>query len=181
MNPLNHAAFSTLASSENDPTPRRFNESDLEPCVELFVSTFAQPPWNETWERHIVRERLDQILRTPHSFGAVVGGTDITGFALGFSEPWHEGTHFYLKEMCIGHSHQRQGLGTRLMRFLSTELDARDTKRIYLLTARGEMSEAFYSKIGFYTSPKMILMARRVESDSTAGAGDNSAALRSTP
>ena len=49
------------------------------------------------------------------------------------------------------------------MAFLSAELRERDTKRIYLLTARGDMSEAFYSKIGFYTSPKMILMARRME------------------
>jgi aminoglycoside 6'-N-acetyltransferase I len=144
---------------------RQFKESDLDQCVELFVSTFAQPPWNEAWKRQIVRERLEQIFRTPLSFGAVIGDPNITGFALGFSEPWHEGTHFYLKEMCIDYSHQRQGLGTELMKFLSLELAKRDTKRIYLLTARGEMSEAFYSKIGFYTSPKMILMARRIDSD----------------
>ena len=143
--------------------PRRLEESDIDQCVELFVSTFAQPPWHENWDRHVVRERLDQIIRTPLSFGAIIGSPDITGFALGFSEPWHEGTHFYLKEMCIDHSHQRQGLGTELMAFLSAELRERDTKRIYLLTARGDMSEAFYSKIGFYTSPKMILMARRME------------------
>ena len=146
--------------------PRRFEESDLDQCVDLFVSTFAQPPWNETWVRHNVRERLDQIIKTPLSFGAVIGDPYITGFALGFSEPWHEGTHFYLKEMCIDHSHQRQGLGTKLMAFLTTELIERDTKRIYLLTARGDMSEAFYSKVGFYTSPKMILMARRIEPNS---------------
>jgi aminoglycoside 6'-N-acetyltransferase I len=153
--------------------PRRFRESDLDKCVDLFVSTFAQPPWNETWERHIVRERLDQIIKTPLSFGAVIGDPDITGFALGFSEPWHEGTHFYLKEMCIDHFHHRQGLGTKLMAFLATELIERDTKRIYLLTARGDMSEAFYSKIGFYTSPKMILMARRIEPNSEQAGTSN--------
>jgi ribosomal protein S18 acetylase RimI-like enzyme len=143
--------------------PRLFKESDLDQCVELFVSTFAQPPWNEIWARQIVRERLDQIIKTPRSFAAVIGEPEISGFALGYSEPWHEGSHFYLKEMCIHHSHQRQGLGTKLMAFLATELMERDTKRIYLLTAKCDMSEAFYSKIGFYTSPKMILMARRIE------------------
>lgn len=60
-------------------------------------------------------------------------------------------------------THQRRGLGTKLMAFLTQELSGRNTTRIYLLTARGEISEAFYSKIGFYTSPKMILMARRME------------------
>lgn len=144
---------------------RQFLETDLEACVDTFVSTFAQPPWQETWERDIVRERLDQILRTPHSLGVVSADPGLQGFALGFSEPWHEGTHFYLKEMCIDHSCQRQGLGTKLMEYLSTELALRDTKRIYLLTARGDISELFYSKIGFYTSPKMILMARRNSSE----------------
>lgn len=150
---------------------RRFESTDLAQCVELFVTTFARPPWNEEWDPQIVRERLDQIIRTPLSFGVVIGDSTIRGFALGFSEPWHEGTHFYLKEMCIDHTCQRQGLGTKLMDFLSTELSERDTKRIYLLTARGDASESFYSKIGFYTSPKMILMARRIESDREQGGG----------
>lgn len=146
-----------------DTGMRLFEQADLEACVELFVSTFAQPPWSEAWDRGVVRERLEQIVRTPGSFGVVIGGAEIAGFALGFSEPWHEGTHFYLKEMCIAHDRQRQGLGTRLLEYLAGELATRDTRRIYLLTARGDMSEAFYAKAGFYTSPKMILMARRFE------------------
>lgn len=147
-----------------DLATRPFTGADLDACVEIFVSTFAQPPWDEVWDCSVVRERLEQIVRTPGAFGVVIGGEEkIAGFALGFSEPWHEGTHFYLKEMCVAHDRQRQGLGTRLLDFLSTELEARDTRRIYLLTARGDMSEAFYAKAGFYTSPKMILMARRFE------------------
>lgn len=144
---------------------RRFTGSDIDSCVDLFVSTFSQPPWNEEWDRHTVYLRLDQIIRTPQSLGVVIDGPGIRGFALGFSEPWHEGTHFYLKEMCIRHDHQRQGLGTQLMDFLTEELRERNTKRIYLLTAKGHISESFYSKIGFYTSPKMILMARRIDSN----------------
>lgn len=148
------------------PATRPFTETDLDACVEIFVSTFAQPPWEESWDRGVVRERLEQIVRTPGSFGMVIGGEEkIAGFALGFSEPWHEGTHFYLKEMCIAHDRQRQGLGTGLLADLSRELEARDTRRIYLLTARGDLSEAFYAKAGFYTSPKMILMARRFEKE----------------
>jgi aminoglycoside 6'-N-acetyltransferase I len=141
--------------------PRPFEESDLDPCVDLYIATFAQPPWSERWERSVVRARLEQIVRTPGFWGAVTGDEGLTGFAMGISEPWHEGNHFYLKEMCIAPAHQRQGLGTRLLEFMSATLAARDTKRIYLLTARGEMSEAFYTKAGFYTSPKMILMARQ--------------------
>lgn len=142
---------------------RPLEESDLDSCVDLFVCTFAQPPWNETWEPAIVRARLDQIFRTPMSFGVVSWDTRLMGFALGVSEPWHEGSHFFLKEMCIRAEDQRQGHGTRLLDHLSSQLQAGDTTRIYLLTARGDMSEAFYTHAGFYTSPRMILMARRFE------------------
>lgn len=145
---------------------RRFQDSDLDQCVDLFVSTFSQAPWNEKWDPIVVRERLDQIMKTPYSYGVVVGDPQIKGFALGFSEPWHEGFHFYLKEMCVDHVHQRQGLGTTLMDFLSEEVRNRGAQCIYLLTARGDISEAFYSKIGFYTSPKMILMAQRFDNNS---------------
>lgn len=140
---------------------RHLRESDLPACVRIFVSTFAQPPWEEHWQPDTVRARLEQILRTPHAFGVVTGDAEVQGFALGFSEPWHEGTHFYLKEMCVDHTCQRQGLGTRLLEYLQQELIHRDTRRIYLLTARGDVAEAFYAKAGFYVSPKMILMARR--------------------
>lgn len=143
---------------------RPFDTTDLASCVELFVSTFVQPPWSETWKPEVVHARLEQIIRTPGAFGAVILTEGrISGFALGVSEPWHEGSHFYLKEMCVSHISQRQGLGTQLLDYLVGELRAQGAKRIYLLTARGDMSEAFYTKSGFYTSPRMILMARRFE------------------
>lgn len=84
---------------------RPFEATDLVSCVELFVSTFAQPPWSETWKSDIVRARLEQIIQTPGAQGAVILTEGaISGFALGISEPWHEGSHFYLKEMCVIHT-----------------------------------------------------------------------------
>ena len=82
---------------------------------------------------------------------------------MGFSEPWHEGSHYYLKEMCVAHDRQREGIGTAILEYLSTSVKDLGASRIYLLTAVGDMSESFYKKNGFYTSPKMIMMARRFE------------------
>ena len=106
---------------------------------------------------------MEQIFETPLFYGVVSDEGRISGFAMGFSEPWHEGFHFYLKEMCVHPDHQRQGRGTLLMKFLVEQLQVLGVKRIYLLTARDDLSEAFYSKIGFYVSPKMIMMAQRLE------------------
>jgi ribosomal protein S18 acetylase RimI-like enzyme len=139
---------------------RPFRDEDVDTCVNIFVDTFSRPPWNEHWDRDVVHSRLKQILDTPLSFGLIIEGTSPIGFALGFSEPWHQGNHFYLKEMCIHSDFQRQGLGTLLMHDLITSLREHDTQKIYLLTSRGDLSESFYSKLGFYTSPKMIMMAQ---------------------
>jgi len=142
---------------------RPFEAQDLDACIEIYLETFASPPWNESWDPVVVRARLDQIVRTPGFFGAILGAGEPEGFALGFSEPWHEGSHFYLKEMCVRPTLQRRGHGSALMEYLTSQLVSRDIRRIYLLTARGDLSQAFYSKAGFYISPKMILMARRLE------------------
>ncbi len=93
----------------------------------------------------------------------VIGNDKLAGFALGFLEPWHDGYHFYLKEMCIHADFQRQGIGTQLMKSLTEFLKRSNTKKMYLLTARGDLSESFYEKMGFYTSPKMIMMAQHIE------------------
>lgn len=164
-----------------DSVVRPFNEKDLEACVDLYVETFARPPWSETWDRTVVRARLDQITRTPHFFGLIAEKAaqseeaeaaregweaernDVpVAFVLGYEEPWHQGSHFYLKEMCVHPDHQRQGIGSRLMESLTATLKERGAQRLYLLTSRGDLSESFYTKAGFYTSPKMILMARRL-------------------
>lgn len=142
---------------------RPLQAEDLDPCADLFVSTFAQPPWSESWDISVVKRRLQQIIDTPYSYGVVLEDESIVAFAMGFSEPWHEGSHYYLKEMCVAHDRQREGIGTALLEYLSQSVRDLGASRIYLLTAVGDMSESFYKKNGFYTSPKMIMMARRFE------------------
>ena len=142
---------------------RPFSEADFDACVTLYIATFAGEPWNETWSQEVVAARLRQMLLTPGFFGVVIDAGGINGFALGIAEPWHEGSHFYLKEMCIHPSLQRRGLGKQLLQYLSDQIQETGSSRIYLLTARDGPTESFYAKAGFYTSPRMILMARRFE------------------
>jgi aminoglycoside 6'-N-acetyltransferase I len=145
------------------PTHRPFLPCDLDACTDLFVATFAQPPWSETWERETALARLTQLAGTPGFSGVVAEEKGIIGFAMGVSQPWPGGNHYYLQEACVDHRFQRQGVGTALMAYLSGRVEEQGDRRIYLLTARDDVAADFYSKIGFYTSPRMILMARRWE------------------
>lgn len=138
--------------------------SDLDSCTGIFCRTFSQPPWNEEWDPAIAAKRLLQVFQTP-GFEGVLAEREgsALGFAVGFSEPWKDGFVYYLKEACILPSFQRQGVGTRLMEVLSERLAQNGVAKIYLLTARGDSSEAFYAKLGFYTSEKMVMMGRHLQ------------------
>ncbi len=140
---------------------RSADSNDIDSCVEIFIETFRQPPWNEEWEEAITRQRIAQVFETPYFHGVIAESAgEVIGFAIGFREPWINGYVFYIKETCIHPSFQRTGTGTALMQFLSSQLQELHVQKIYLLTARGDSAEAFYQKLGFYTSGKMIMMGK---------------------
>lgn len=139
-----------------------FTADHLEEATQLYVAIFNAPPWHDRWTMATAGQRLADILATPGTVGYALFEDELVGFVLGHREPWFDGTHFYLKEMCVKVSRQRSGLGTRLLRQLERELALEGVSRVYLLTMRDGPAAAFYAKNGYYTSPKMALMARRL-------------------
>lgn len=116
----------------------------LTDCALVFVTVFNGAPWNEVWWLADALARLQQIANTPGFYGVIAEEeTELIGFALGYAERWRESSHFYLKEMCVTPSHQRQGVGMVLMQALTRDLQRRQVEKLYLLTARGGPAEAF--------------------------------------
>ncbi|RYX84725.1 GNAT family N-acetyltransferase [bacterium] len=137
------------------------NADNLTHCVELFVTVFNSPPWNESWRPEAVVQRLDECFRTPNFYGllAKVEGETVA-FALGYGEQWDQSQHFYLKEMCVATQQQRSGVGTALMEQLEQNLKSRGVEKIYLYTARDSGAQSFYEKQDFYVSSRTIMMAK---------------------
>ncbi len=139
------------------------DQSHLPACAELFESTFNGPPWNEVWHPQDVERRLADCYHTPNFYSLVAMDTGgLLGFALGCRESYNRQQHFFLKEMCVTPDHQRAGIGTQLMERLVADLSGMGVSRVYLLTARDGIAEAFYRKRGFYVSPKMVVMGCRL-------------------
>ena len=133
----------------------------LEECARLYVEVFNGPPWSEEWSVSVATARLQEIAGTPGFLGlGLVDETDIVGFILGYRETFVDGTDFYVKEMCVRTSRQRQGLGTTLLEHLKSILMTSGVCKLYLLTARDTSAAAFYTKSGFYVSDKMIFMGQ---------------------
>lgn len=139
-----------------------FAAEHLDAAADLYIAVFNAAPWHDRWTMATARARLADTLATPGARGFALLDGALLGFVLGFAEPWFDGTHFYIKEMCVRAGRQRTGLGTRLLQHLERALREQQVDRVYLLTAREGPAQAFYAKQGYYTSPKMCLMAHRL-------------------
>lgn len=141
-------------------------EAHLTRCAEVFVTVFGNPPWNEAWDVDDVKTRLEEMYRTPGSYGVIaIEENEVLGFAMGYAEQWRRGKkHFYLKEMCVLPGRQRSGIGTEIVETLRRELMEMGVEAIYLLTARESPAQAFYEKLGFHVNAKMIMMGKYLSS-----------------
>ena len=148
--------------------------SHLRECASLFVSVFSNPPWNEAWKQETAFKRLTDCYNTPGSYGIFATAEDeISGFAIGHIETWYEDKHFYLKEMCVQSTHQRSGIGTKIIDLLHQDLASKGVSMIYLLTMRDSPAAAFYEKRGFSNNPEMTVMLKTAKVE---GASCNSEA-----
>lgn len=139
--------------------------NNIEACTELYTYVFNGEPWKENWKKNDARERLIDIFSHPKFVGMGIYDEEqnIIGFLAGYTERWINSNHFNLIEMCVKTELQSKGMGTELMKQLEIKCRQNNISRIYLLTARSGQAEAFYKKNGYYVSPKMIMIAKRLD------------------
>jgi aminoglycoside 6'-N-acetyltransferase I len=152
---------------------RQVRCEDIRRCAEVFVEVFGRAPWNEKWEIADALMRLEELWHTPGFYGVIAyedegavppGSSErMLGFAMGYTEQWKQGRHFYLKEMCVVPHRQRSGIGTAILEALYQGLVAMGVEAIYLLTLRDSPAAVFYEKSGLRISSRMIQMGKWLE------------------
>ncbi|UOQ83442.1 GNAT family N-acetyltransferase [Gracilibacillus salinarum] len=144
---------------------KKLSNQNMEECTLLYKAVFNAEPWNDGWEYKDAKERLTDIFSNRKFLGIGIYDDDqkLIGFLLGHIERWLTSNHFYLNEMCVKTELQSNGIGSRLLSEFEITCKEHNISRIYLLTAREGQAEAFYNKNGFYKSPKMMMMAKRLE------------------
>lgn len=139
-------------------------EKDLYSCAELYAEVFSSSPWNEPWTAESALHRLDHFYHSIGFTGFLAKADGVVGFVLGNAEPFHSGSLFYLREMCVAVRCQSQGLGRQLFQALERQLVAKKVERIYLTTSHGIPASGFYQSIGFKCVEEMGFYAKRVSS-----------------
>ena len=79
---------------------------------------------------------------------------------MGQKKQHYNGTHFHIEEFCVKTSEQNKGFGSTLLKALEKALSEIGVVNIYLTTSKGAKTEGYYSKKGFVTSDKMVLMSK---------------------
>lgn len=141
---------------------RNINSQDLKNCAALYADVFASAPWHEPWTVDAALERLSHFYGSSGFVGILAEEDSLIGFALGNTEPFHSGSLFYLREMCIGTDSQRQGLGRQVYSALENELRSQSLRSIYLTTERDIPAAQFYLNNGFTFQEKMGFYAKRL-------------------
>lgn len=141
---------------------RTIKSQDLINCARLYADVFACKPWNEPWSVDAALDRLRHFYGSSGFVGLLAEQDDLVGFALGNTEPFHTGSLFYLREMCIATKQQGQGFGPRVYRALEDELHSRGLQSIYLTTERDIPAAQFYLNNGFSYVEKMGFYAKRL-------------------
>lgn len=143
------------------------DEDDLVACSELYVDTFHEPPWNEEWSTEDVFKRLSDFLACLNTVAIkVVYKGNISGFLVGEIQQWNGDKFYYLKEICVSQTIQRNGIGRSLMGELEKILKKHGVAKTYLITQRDSIPSKFYSSLGFSVNTSVLVMGKSVEKNS---------------
>lgn len=139
------------------------DHDDLVDCSELFVSIFKEPPWNEDWDIEDAYERLDTFLSCPNTISLKAeNDRRICGFLIGEVQRWKKASVYYLKEMCVAASMQRQGIGKAMMAHLEKILKVKQVSQVYLITQRDSVPSKFYSSLDFKENSSIMVMGKQI-------------------
>jgi len=140
------------------------DHNDLVDCSELFVSAFKESPWNEDWDIKDAFERLSTFLAYPKTIAVKAESEGrICGFLMGEIECWKKTNFYFLKEMCVTPSMQRQGIGRAMIAQLKKRLKEKQVSRIYLITQRESAPSMFYSSLAFEENPSIMVMGLQID------------------
>lgn len=138
--------------------------NDFQACINLMLNVFNNEPWNDNWTYEGAEKYLLDYINTPGFKGFIAEEDNKTkGFLFGFRKRWWQGDEFYINEMCVEISEQRNGIGTKLIKYLEDKLAAEGIENITLLTDRGIPAEHFYKKNGFNEIERIIFLHKNIK------------------
>lgn len=147
---------------ENILNIKRFTLEDMDKCAELFKKVFRADPWYDEWVSFDqARDYLGELVENPVFEGFVASiGSDVVAVCFGHKRSWWMGKEFFVDEFFVENKRQGNGIGTRLLDYVTDSLDEEGYTRLTLLTNKEIPAEDFYLKNGFYNNLERTFMVK---------------------
>jgi len=141
-------------------TIRKFTLEMLDECVDLYMKTYAQAPWNESWESRDVVANFYKNHYANNYFVGYVAMKDekIAAISAGFLKPYIHGMEYYIDDFFVSTDYHRQGIGSKFMAAIKKELLSQNIHAIMLNTERGYPAQQFYERAGFEVDENLIIL-----------------------
>lgn len=136
---------------------------DLRPVSILFVDVFSNSPWDEYWELDWAYERLSWIYQSSGFAGYVaIDNKQVCGAIMGHFVPFQGKKGFQVIEFLVASDRQNQGIGTKLLNQLESNLKQNNYNFVFLLTAKESSAESFYTKRSYQRDSKIVLLNKEL-------------------
>lgn len=134
----------------------------LNECVNLFIQTFSQEPWNDVYEsKDQVKDFFENHMKNNYFVGYVgMVDNEVIALSIGMTKPWINGMEYYIDEFCISTKLQRQGIGSKFLDLIEQDIKLRGMNAMILNTERNYPSRKFYEKNGFQTFEDLVILAK---------------------
>ena len=141
------------------------DEAYLPQMAQLYKAAFQGEPWNDNWSD---TEQLNEYIKEIScgyralNYGLFING-ELKALSIGMIRHWWEGTNYNIEEFCVAPEMHGQGVGSRFMSMIETDVRSRGLCGIFLQTDNDKPSYGFYHKNGFFDLDAHVSLYKRVK------------------
>jgi len=143
---------------------RKINADNVPACVEIFIKTYNQPPWNYQWTKDDASKYLNEYVSSPQFVGfAAYEGNDIAGAFFAHSKTWWTNTQLFIDELFVSPQHQKKGLGKQLIKYAEQYAEENNLQTITLMTHKFMPAMNLYQNIDFIHAQPFVILFKTVQ------------------
>lgn len=140
---------------------QRINYNQALCAAPVIKQAYFEPPWNEEWSLDKATSRIKELLATPGWLGVgAVEDNKLHGFAMGFPLTTVAGRGLYVAEVAVLPTHQRQGIGTKLLKLLEEEARISGFLSMWLVSQKEGIAATYYKANAYKQSAKLRVYSK---------------------
>ncbi len=140
----------------------KINEDMIDDCVDLFIETFSNEPWNDVYES---REQVVKFFNNHFYNNYFVGyaallDEKVVALSIGMKKPWILGLEYYIDEFCVSDKMQGRGIGSWFIKAIEKDIKDQGMNAMILNTEKDYPSQKFFTKNGFEILGDLIVLGK---------------------